>query len=584
MLNKHKIFFCLLFLAFVGVACYINTLNNTFVFDDTTFIQKNLSLTTLNPKLLWNSAPRRIVAMYSFGLNYKFGKLNPIGYHLTNIIIHVLVSFTILWLVKLLQNTQQEQNKSILLPFIVSLLFLTHPIQTEAVTYISQRMAVLAALFFLLAVVFYIKSIISTISTQKHHFLNIYYLISILFFLLALLTKENTFILPLVLLMLDLIFIHTKQLNVKKIFLRILPFFIIAASIYVIYLYLPDPLVHISKGLPQVSLEVPISRKEYILTQLNVMLTYIRLLFLPIRQNLDYDYPITHSLLNIKTLFSLLFILTLTISALYLRKKNRFLSFGIFFFFLTLIVESSIIPLQDVIFEHRLYLPSVGFFISIVFLINAYYPFITKHLPSLQKIWLKGGVVIFISSVVLILSFATISRNLIWRNDLTLWSDTVQKSPLKSRPHSNVGYAYAKRGLFSNANKELEKAIALNPTNDSAFMNLGNVYLLEGNRERAKNLYKKAISINPYNIIAIYNLAALNIETKNLKEAAENYQSIIKLKSDEIEAYNMLGIISAIQNDTQNAQKYFNVALKIEPEFTPAKDNLYKLQKLNKQD
>jgi hypothetical protein len=109
-----------------------------------------------------------------------------------------------------------------------------------------------------------------------------------------------------------------------------------------------------------------ISRTDYLLTQFSVIATYIRLLLFPVNQNLDYDYPISHTLFEFPTIFSFLFLVSTVIFGVWMFKKSRLISFGIFWFFITLSVESSIIPIRDVIFEHRIYLPSVGFFMFLV--------------------------------------------------------------------------------------------------------------------------------------------------------------------------------------------------------------------------
>ena len=169
--------------------------------------------------------------------------------------------------------------------------------------------------------------------------------------------------------------------------------------------------------------------KEYFLTQFRVILTYIRLFILPYNQNLDYDYSVSTSFFQIKTFFSFLALLGILLSGVLLFKKYRLISFGIFWFFLTLSVESSIIPIsQNVIFEHRTYLPSFGFFLALT---GAFYYFFREKYLKIAVI-----IILMIAAVNTVLTY---QRNKIWKTEYTLWNDCVKKSPDKARANNNFG-------------------------------------------------------------------------------------------------------------------------------------------------
>jgi hypothetical protein len=260
------------------------------------------------------------------------------------------------------------------------LIFVAHPIQTQAVTYIVQRFTSLATLFYLLSLVLFIKARLYNLEEKRFYAPSHlgYYVGSLLAAFLAMKTKEMTITLPAIILLYEFCFFSPslKELTKKLPYLTplLLTFFIIPFSSYGLTLFGISGGTFI--GIAEVGDIIgaatqettAISRTDYLFTQFNVIVTYIRLLFFPVNQNLDYDYPISHTLFEFPTLFSLLFLISIVIFGVWMFKKSRLISFGIFWFFITLSVESSIIPIRDVIFEHRVYLPSVGF---VIFLTTA---------------------------------------------------------------------------------------------------------------------------------------------------------------------------------------------------------------------
>ncbi|MEJ2697445.1 MAG: hypothetical protein P8013_12460, partial [Candidatus Sulfobium sp.] len=289
-----------------------------------------------------------------------------------------------------------------LIAFFAALLFVVHPVQTQAVTYIVQRFTSLAAMFYLLSVVFYINgrlgamgdgqkslpacqpaslpaghqdSTDSTFTIQlpiAYRLLPIvYYFLSLLSAVLAMLTKEIAFTLPLTIVLYEFIFFKA---TVKKKLLFLLPVLLTLVVIPISVLGTHRPLGELLSDLStRTRVQTNIPRWDYLMTQMRVIVTYIRLIFFPVNQNLDYDYPIYHSLSEPPVILSSLFLLSLFGIAVYLIYKSRqadkatsrqackpdvqsppysspltpyfrLISFGIFWFFITLSVESSVIP------------------------------------------------------------------------------------------------------------------------------------------------------------------------------------------------------------------------------------------------
>src|SRR3990167_7117322 len=367
-LKRYSFLISLSLITITAFLIYSNTFASPFHFDDEHNIVENYKLRDLSN--FWPPSGSRYVGVLSFALNYHFGGLNVFGYHLVNIIIHIINGLLIWWLIILTFKTPVMQvyvgqglspaltpdriirGLKADLPYLTaltaSLIFVSHPIQTQAVTYIVQRFASLATLF-------YILSLVSAILAMK--------------------TKEISLTLPFVIILYEVMFFAPTKQNYgfAKRLLYLIPVTLTAFIIPLSLIGTDRPVGDMIGELREAAQETEeISRDVYLLTQFRVIVTYIRLLFLPINQNLDYDYPLSHSLFEPQTFVSFLFLSAIFVFAVYLFIRSRrtdnahglLISFGILWFFITLSVESSIIPIRDVIFEHRLYLPSVGIVIA----------------------------------------------------------------------------------------------------------------------------------------------------------------------------------------------------------------------------
>jgi hypothetical protein len=267
----------------------------------------------------------------------------------------------------------------------------------------------------------------------------LYYVASIASAVLAMKTKEIAFTLPVVIFLYEWMFFEGR---LKKRMLYLIPFFLTMLIIPLSLIGLDTPLGDLISDVSQATrVDERISRWDYLLTQFAVVVTYLRFVFLPINQNLDYDYPIYNTFLTPRVYLSFLLLLAVLGLGVYLlwrsrtgNRAYRLIAFGIFWFFITLSVESSIIPLMNVIFEHRIYLPGVGFLTALTagtFLLLT--RFGQKPLPAAGM----AGFAIVIS----VFSAAAYARNNVWRTETALWQDCVAKSPQKARPHNNLGLA-----------------------------------------------------------------------------------------------------------------------------------------------
>ena len=319
-------------LAVLGFVIYSNTFRCSFVFDDHVFLKKASGIHHfIDIHTIWQAFNTRFVVGFSLALNYWLGKENVFGYHVFNLVVHVLNSFLVYQLVCLTFQTPRLKKGSSLDPkligFLTSLVFLTHPLQTQGVTYIWQRATSLAALFYIGALVFYVKSRLK--ASWKD------YALCLLFAILGMFTKEIVFTLPLMILLYEFLFLDKKS---RKIFmlipilasLFIIPLTMTQASEKTLSLIRPngvyfnkaESLVHNLSQMTRTAGDDKMTRQEFILTELNVLKTYLRLFVFPVKQSVDYDYPKAKSLLEVNTLLSFLLLLVLFFFGIFLLKNH----------------------------------------------------------------------------------------------------------------------------------------------------------------------------------------------------------------------------------------------------------------------
>jgi tetratricopeptide (TPR) repeat protein len=298
-------------------------------------------------------------------------------------------------------------------------------------------------------------------------------------------------------------------------------------------------------------------------------------MFFPVNQNLDYDYPIYRTLFTPPVFFSVLILLLIFGGGIYLLYRSfakkmggasegsgqtfqksfritnepwlwyRLLAFGIFWFFVTLSVESSIIPIADVIVEHRLYLPSVGFFIA----------FMAGVMVVKDRFRSKGIIVVTMFVLVAGLSMMAYARNMVWRDEVTLWEDTVKKSPQTYRANFNAGLSHAKRGRFNEAIKEFQTAIRINPDYPEVYNNLGLAYLHKGDFDAALYEINLALTLDPRAPYIYDSLGQVYAGQGRYDDARKAFQKALELDPDYTEARTNLGNLYRIINETNRERK-----------------------------
>ncbi|RWX49256.1 Tetratricopeptide repeat-containing protein [Candidatus Electrothrix marina] len=524
-------FFLLLLIA------YIPSFQGDWHFDDLPNILENipLHLTDLTPQSLQRTFfayPEqegtflRPVSNLSFALNWFFHQDKVFGYHLVNFFIHFLTTVFLFKSCLLLLSSPKIKGRVHGNPFVIAtlaaLFWALNPVQTQAVTYIVQRMASLAAMFTIIGIWCYLKARRQQGDSIKKQF---FYYAGLLFaFLLALGSKENAILLPASLVLIELFFFReTIKLSKQNIVILALGFLFVLG--FTILLKGPDVFHKVFSSYATRSF----TPGQRVLTESRIVLFYLTLLFFPapFRLSLIHDIQLSTSLFNpISTLFAVVTIGVLVILPFFFHKRFPLLSFALLFFFLNHIVESTFLNLK-LIFEHRNYLPSFYLFLPVASLIGA-----LIHQYRKQQKSVYCSLIGMTTLLVFFLLIGTLTRNKVWLTEQSLWADTVEKAPNNSGPYINLGLYY----LLHEHN--YQKAFELNflsldkysatpwKTKFWAYNNLGYIMMQIGNYEKALHFYDAALKESQATTYGIYNARPQSSKAKVLWKTGQKDEAV----------------------------------------------------------
>lgn len=524
-----------IFIVVLGFFVYGNSLKGEFIWDDLVLVRDNAYIKS------WSNLGRIFTATISFGaggrdnsyrpiqtftymFDYSLWKLNPTGFHFTNIILHILAALSVFWFINVLYGDK-------LISFLTGALFIVCPLHTEAVTYISGRADSLAALFLLISGTLYIKQV-----DDKN--LKIYFLM-LISFILAVLSRENSLILPVFLLFYHYAF--KKKVRVG-IFLPIVGLSVLYVLARITFIKSFDS-------------QLPFSSVwERIPSFFAAITNYIRLLFLPVNLHMEYGNK-AFSFSDAKVIIGIFIFFSLLIYAVNRRKDNKFMFFSVFWFFIMLLPVSNIFPVNAYMAEHWLYLPSIGFFLIVA-----------KRLSGLCRINRgKNPAVILAVGLVFFYSFLTIKQNQYWKDPITFFERNVKYSPDSDRIYNNLGIAYRERGKINEAMSAYRRAIEINHGDAYAYNNLGIIYNDTGDKEQAAAYYQKAVEVDPRYAQAYYNIGNLLVAGGKDKQAIDFYKKAIEYNPYAIEAYCNLGIIYNAMGQIEAAVTIFKKVIEIIP-------------------
>jgi tetratricopeptide (TPR) repeat protein len=500
----------------LGVLIYSNSFDCSFHFDDGPNItEQPLIRDFWNFSSWWNIQSTRQLGFGSFALTYHFFGYDVWGWHLFNLLIHLCAALAVWRLTVLLFRTpalnptpMSAQASSIALA--AAFLFVAHPLATQSVTYIVQRLAAQAALFYLLSLALYLEARLKGLSNPAAW---LWLIGSFLAGISAILTKENAYTLPLAVLLLEIYLFQADQIG--KLF-RKKTFLFIAIPLLLVFLFFFYKNYHTLAHTISLDTGVKINAYNYLMTQFGVIWRYIQLLLVPIGQNLEHHVSLSESLFAPRTFVSFIGLVLLFGWAIYQFNRNRLLSFGIIWFFLTLSIESSFVPIADVMFEHRTYLPSYGFILALC--AGIVYPLYRKSPPKASAL-LYGLVGIY--------AVLTYARNQVWKNDETLWSDVISKAPAP-RAYTNRGGYYLRQKELEKAKIDFQQALKLNTAYPEALHGIAKMCTESGEFARAVENCTPLIDKNPNFLKAYLIRADAYVRLGRFDKALEDCNQVLK--------------------------------------------------------
>jgi len=522
---RWKIFHLSL-LFFIILLIYGHTLSVPFYLDDYSSIVENELIRNFNLWGIFWDVPLRFIPNLSFAIHFFIHDISLAPYHIVNITIHFLASVGIYFfilgiIISLSRNTSYFiSQQDFFLPLITALLFACHPLQTQAVTYIVQRIASMAALFYILSLTFYMYYRLSERSYKKQ----ILIILSLLCAVLAFFTKQNTATLPLSILLIEYFFFNNRKRVIYMFFGMFGALIVILSSLYVIPIIQKTLLIYPKLG-------SDLSHYEYFSTQIIVIWIYIIKFFFPYSINFDYDIEVVKSILEMKVFCALIGHLVLIIAAFRIRKVFSIIAFSIIYYYLTHMIESGLFPITDLCFEHRTYLPNLGICIVLGW-----------SMLRIIHTRLKFGI-IFSCCIFVVLSFLTYQRNMEWKYPEVFWKKNIQYTPFKLRPWNELGKHYLSKKQFNDAYEVFIHAFEL---------------LSEENSSMKKKM----------NVPVIANLIIILHHAGKTKEALSMANLILQYPMQKIHRYYILNTIGNIYYEYgyyKQAELWYRRAISIMP-------------------
>lgn len=490
------------------LVAYSNSFNGEFHFDDHHQIVRNQNIRDLKnvPRFFSEGGLEtytlgqkgyRPFTLISFALNYAVSGYEVWSWHLFNVLLHIINALLVFAITTAVFKGEGRHNDSAV-PLVTALVFALHPIQTGAVSYISGRAVLLATFFYLLA--FY-GFLIYRLSRGKRVYVWTGCL-SVLF-MCGLLSKEMAVSLPVMMFAYDLIFIVPAAGNPgrARLMSRYLPYLAVLA----VYIWLKRA----AAGFVAQPVQA-MGVGQYLMSEAKALLLYLRLMVLPVNQNVDYGLqPTVHMDAQVA---AAVMIVAVSLYLLYSwRREKPVAAFFGLWFFLAISPESTLVPIGDIAMEYRLYLPSVGFIAALAVLAT---DALKKPLPRR----------IAAVSVLAAFTALTLSRNAVWATEYSLWSDNVTKSFASARAHVNLGNALFAAKRYSEATAEYERALRIDPAYpdySDIHNNLGSCYGATGRLEDAALQFKEAIRSNPALVEYYENLGRTYLSAGRFDEALD---------------------------------------------------------------
>ncbi|MBE7446047.1 MAG: tetratricopeptide repeat protein [Planctomycetia bacterium] len=564
--TEKLLFVCvLIFISTFSFLLYVNATHGKFVYDDFKIIVGNSFIKQWSylPKVftkdyfaLSGEMSYRPLVTISYFIDYAIWHVNPFGFHLTNVVLHIINTV----LFYLLLRSVLPNNKII---FLSILFFVTHPLLGETVNAVGYREDLLSAAFLLVSFIYFIKSdSLFCSENSKITRFSFYYTISLVAYLCALFSKEMAITLP-ALLILFVMLSHQK------------PWLTFTKRLKGIYAgYLAISLFYLT--IRFVVLSNPASKIAYqaggfwinTFTMIKIVASYIKLSFFPVNLNADYVVSLAES--PSEGAFVISFLLLISIFII-MCKTRHICAFWMAWFFVTLLPVMNILPIGNIMAERYLYIPVMGFCAVKGILIYR----ITDRTLSPRAIPLRQTVQLVLVTLMLGgYGFSVIRKNGMWRDEFTLWTKTITRSPNSYRAHCNLGNIYIEIGLVERAYREYQTALRINPEDPNVHSNLGNVYSKKGLVDKACEEYAVAIHLDRNYAQPHNNLGNIYFHQGSLDKARMEYEEALRIKPDYALAHNGLGNIYNSMGYLNKAMEEFKKSLHYDSRYAPAMINL----------
>jgi tetratricopeptide (TPR) repeat protein len=548
----------------LGTVIYSNSYDAPFVFDDENNIVQNqkIRITELNLGTMYDTVVAgmhepRPVAYLSFAINYYFGEYDLPGYHLVNLIIHLINGILVYFLASLTyrlllggcRGKLDDSNRETVgwLSLFAACLFVAHPLQTQAVTYIVQRMTSLAALFFILSLLLYVLGRLNKVKRNQW----LLWAGACVAFVLSLGSKQIAITLPVIILLYEWYFFRDLDKPWAQRGMKYLVVLAIGLGAISLLFLGTSPWQVLVDGYDIRDFTMG----ERVLTQFRVVMMYFGLILLPLpsRLNLNHYISTSHSFFDpITTLFSMLAIFGILGLSLYLARRQRLLSFCILWFFINLVLESSIVALE-MIFEHRVYLPLFGVVLLVPYLLHQ----MLAKIPRFEMV----------VAVLLVLSLGRGSylRNEVWNDATKLWTDVITKNPHSHRAYDSRGNFRWVAGQYNLAIADFSKSIELKPDYAIAYNNRANSYAEQKKYALALKDYSNAVRYDPDYVAAYANRGSLYGETRKYDLALADYKKSLELAPTYAPAYFNRSVVYSLLGNYESAVADISKAIELNP-------------------
>jgi len=562
---------------------YSNTINHGYVLDDDVntrankYVQEGIKgIPKIISKSYYhgfngeNEGAYRPVVLIVMAIEKHFWGNDPKVGHLFNLFYYGLACILVF---VLLQHIFREKGH--IIPLIITLLFIAHPIHTEVVANIKSRDEILCFLFIILTLNFLVRYIYNN---RLSHLV-----LSLLFYFLSLLTKEYG--LTLIGVIPVMIYILSNK-TTKYIAIATVPFFAIAGAYFLLRYSLLDNIAFQDKmDLINNSLVGATTYSDRLATTISILGKYVMLLIYPHPLSFDYSYnqiPIV-TWIDIRPVFSLLLYIVMGVIAIRAMLKKDIIAFGIVFFVFTISIVSNIFVEIGATFAERfLFIPSFGFCIVLVLVIKR----VLKFTPGANKN--KSAFYGIIALLLIIYSFKTYDRNKDWESNISLFTADVVACPNSARTHFSLASTLNNNsGAEPNPKKRarmlqravvgFKESVKIYPEFSSAWYNMGVAYYSLGKPEEAKAAYENAIRINPSDKQALNNLGVIWFNKKDYNKALEYFLQAVNVNPSFVDSYANIGAVYHNLGDMKNAIAYYNKALEFNPNNKGVLGNLAKV-------